>query len=218
MTIRLVLADDEPLVRQGLRMVLDVDPGLVVVAEGTDGPQVLAMVDEHQPDVALVDIRMPGLDGIEVTRRLVADPSSTGVRVVVLTTFADDDLVAAAVRAGATGYLLKSMPPDQIRAGVHAAAEGSTTLAPDLTARLLRDFVDRQVPPSPLLDRLTQREREVLVEIAAGRTNAEIAARLFVSEGTVKTHVGAILHKLAVRDRTAAVVAAYELGLVRPGC
>lgn len=217
MTMRVVAADDEPLVRQGLRMVLGVDPALEVVGEAADGKEALAMVRELRPDVALVDVRMPHLDGIEVTRRTCADADLHEVRVVVLTTFADDDLVVAAVRAGASGYLLKSMPPEQIRAAVHAAAEGATTLAPDLTTRLLRDFAERHVPRSTMLDRLTRRESEVLVEIAAGRTNTEIAARLYVSEGTVKTHVAAILQKLAVRDRTQAAVAAYELGLVRPG-
>ena len=217
MSLRVVIAEDEPLVRQGLRLVLEVDPDLRVVGEGADGAEALALIAEHRPDVALVDIRMPRLDGIAVARHIARDRAMSHVRVVMLTTFADDDLVAEAVRAGAAGYLLKSMAPDQIRAAVRTAAQGSTTLAPDLAARLLRDFAERRVPRSALLDRLTTRESEVLVEIAAGRTNAEIAARLFVGEGTVKTHVAAILQKLGVRDRTQAAVAAYELGLVRPG-
>ena len=209
---RLVIADDEPLVRQGLRLVLELDPSLEIVGEAADGQEALELVGEQRPDLALLDIRMPRLDGIEATRRLAADPRLPQLRVVVLTTFADDDLVVAAVRAGATGYLLKSMPPEQIRAGVRAAAEGQTTLAPDLVDRLLRDYTERAG-----LDRLTPRETDVLREIAAGRSNAEIAALLYLSEGTVKTHVAGILHKLGLRDRTQAAVAAYELGLVRPG-
>ena len=214
---RLVIADDEPLVRQGLRLVLELDPSLKIVGEAADGQEALELVGEQRPDLALLDIRMPRLDGIEATRRLAADPRLPQLRVVVLTTFADDDLVVAAVRAGATGYLLKSMPPEQIRAGVRAAAEGQTTLAPDLVDRLLRDYTERRPARSAELDRLTPRETDVLREIAAGRSNAEIAALLYLSEGTVKTHVAGILHKLGLRDRTQAAVAAYELGLVRPG-
>lgn len=219
--MRLVIADDEPLVRQGLRMVLDIDDGLDdgfdVVAEAADGEDALGAVRRHRPDVALLDVRMPRLDGIEATRRICADPQLAAVRVVVLTTFADDDLVVAAVHAGAVGYLLKSMPPQQIRMAVRAAADGQTTLAPELVDRLLREHARRRTAPSPDLARLTAREQDVLREIAAGHSNAEIARALFVSEGTVKTHVAAVLHKLGLRDRTQAAVAAYELGLVRPG-
>lgn len=219
--MRLVIADDEPLVRQGLRMVLDIDDGLDdgfdVVAQAADGEDALGAVRRHRPDVALLDVRMPRLDGIEATRRICADPQLAAVRVVVLTTFADDDLVVAAVRAGAVGYLLKSMPPQQIRMAVRAAADGQTTLAPELVDRLLREHARRRTAPSPDLARLTAREQDVLREIAAGHSNAEIARALFVSEGTVKTHVAAVLHKLGLRDRTQAAVAAYELGLVRPG-
>lgn len=215
--LRVVIADDEPLVRQGLRMVLELDAEIEVVDEAEDGLVALERVREHRPDVVLLDIRMPRLDGIEATRRISADPALGDVRVVVLTTFADDDLLVAAIRAGAGGYLLKSMRPEEIRSSVRAVAEGRTTLAPTLVERLLRDHTERRTERSPVLDRLTDRETDVLREIAAGRSNLEIAESLFVSEGTVKTHVAAVLRKLDLRDRTQAAVAAYELGLVRAG-
>lgn len=215
-TLRVVIVDDEALVRQGLRMVLEMDPGLEVVAEGADGAAALDLVRRHRPDLALLDVRMPGMDGIEATRRLCAEPTLGETRVVVLTTFADDALLVAAIRAGASGYLLKSMPPEEIRASVRAVAEGRTTLAPTLLDRLLREYADRRAEPAPQLGRLTERETDVLREIANGRSNQEIAETLYVSEGTVKTHVAAILRKLDLRDRTQAAVAAYELGLVRP--
>lgn len=215
--LRVVVADDEPLVRQGLRMVLELEPGLEIVAEACDGVEAVALAKQHRPDLVLLDIRMPQLDGIEATRRICADPGLAGTRAVVLTTFADDALLVAAVRAGSNGYLLKSMPPEDIRAAVRAAVSGQTPVAPRLVARLLREYAERQVPRSPELGRLTERETDVLREIASGFSNAEIATRLFVSEGTVKTHVAGILRKLGVRDRTQAAVAAYELGLVHPG-
>ena len=217
MTVRVVVADDEPLVRQGLRLVLEHDAAAEVVGEAADGETAVALTREHRPDVVLLDIRMPVLDGIEAARRIVADPGLAGVHVVMLTTFADDALVVAAVHAGAQGYLLKSMPPEQIRAAVRAAAEGQTSLAPALVDRLVQEYARRRVEPAPALASLTDRETDVLREIARGLSNQEIAARLFVSEGTVKTHVAAVLRKLALRDRTQAAVAAYELGLVRPG-
>lgn len=217
MTVRVVVADDEPLVRQGLRLVLEHDAAAEVVGEAADGEAAMALTREHRPDVVLLDIRMPVLDGIEAARRIVADPTLSGVHVVMLTTFADDALVVAAVHAGAQGYLLKSMPPEQIRAAVRAAAEGQTSLAPTLVDRLVQEYARRRVEPAPALASLTDRETDVLREIARGLSNQEIAARLFVSEGTVKTHVAAVLRKLALRDRTQAAVAAYELGLVRPG-
>jgi DNA-binding NarL/FixJ family response regulator len=215
--IRIVLVDDEALVRQGLRMVLELDPAIEVVAEAADGLEAVSVAREERPDLVLVDIRMPRLDGIEATRRICSSPGLGHTRTVVLTTFADDSLLVAAVRAGASGYLLKSMPPEEIRSAVRAAASGQTTVAPRLVERLLQEYADRRVAPSPELSRLTERETDVLREVAAGRTNAEIAGRLHVSEGTVKTHVAAVLRKLEVRDRTQAAVAAYESGLVRPG-
>lgn len=217
MTVRVVVADDEPLVRQGLRLVLEHDGAATVVAEAGDGVQALALTREHRPEVVLLDIRMPVLDGVEAARRIAGDPALAAVRVVMLTTFADDDLVVGALRAGAQGYLLKSMPPEQIRTAVRTAAEGQTTLAPTLVERLVQEYAHRRVAPAPSLGSLTERETDVLREIATGRSNQEIAARLFVSEGTVKTHVAAVLRKLGLRDRTQAAVAAYELGLVRPG-
>ncbi len=215
--LRVVIADDEPLVRQGLRLVIERESTLDVVAEAADGAEAVELVRAHRPDLLLVDIRMPRLDGIEATRRVAADPALAATRTVVLTTFADDALLVAAVRAGACGYLLKSMPPEEIRSAVLAAAAGQTIVAPRLVERLLREYSSVRVPASPRLDRLTERESTVLQEIAAGRSNAEIGSRLYVSEGTVKTHVASILRKLELRDRTQAAVAAYELGLVRPG-
>lgn len=215
--LRVIIADDEPLVRQGLRLVLDLEPGLEILAETGDGLTAFKLVRQHRPELALLDIRMPGMDGIETTRRICADPRLEQTRVVVLTTFADAALLVGAIRAGASGYLLKSMPPEEIRASVRAVGEGRTTIAPALVERLLREYAERRAEPSPLLEHLTGRETDVLREIAGGRSNLEIAASLYVSEGTVKTHVAAILRKLGLRDRTQAAVAAYELGLVRPG-
>lgn len=214
---RILIADDEPLVRQGLRFVLELDTSLSIVAEAADGQETLTLARVHRPDLVLVDIRMPRLDGIEVVRRMAADPALERTRALMLTTFAEDDLLLASVRAGACGYLLKSMSPEDIREAVRAAADGRTVLAPELVDRLLREHATRRTVRSPLLERLTERETEVLGEVASGRSNAEIASRLFLGEGTVKTHVAAILRKLGVRDRTQAAVAAYELGLVRPG-
>jgi DNA-binding NarL/FixJ family response regulator len=212
-----VIADDEPLVRQGLRLVLELDREVDVVAEAADGVEAVAMVRRHRPHLALLDIRMPRMDGIDVVRRIANDPETSSTRPVMLTTFADESLLVAAIRAGACGYLLKSMPPEEIRAAVRTAASGQPAVAPQLVERLLRDYAERRPSRSPILDRLTERETDVLREVAAGRSNVEIAARLFVSEGTVKTHIAAVLRKLNVRDRTQAAVAAYELGLVRPG-
>jgi DNA-binding NarL/FixJ family response regulator len=215
--VRVVLADDEPLVLAGLRMVLEAEPGLVVVGEAPDGIEALATARRERPDLVLSDIRMPRMDGIALTRAVRADPSLAGSRVLMLTTFADDEYLVAAARAGADGYLLKSMPPADIRTAVRSAAEGGLPLAPMLVRRLLDEFGSRAVARDPRLDTLTGRESDVLRLVAAGDSNAEIARRLFIGEGTVKTHVAAILRKLGVRDRTQAAVAAYELGLVRPG-
>jgi len=216
-TMRLTVADDEPLVRSGIRLVLTADPELEVVAEAGDGATALDDVRRHRPDVALVDIRMPARSGIEVAAAVRQDPALARTRVLVLTTFADEEYVVEAVRAGASGYLLKSMEPEALRAAVHAAARGESPLAPELTRRLLEEYTRRRPRRSATLDRLTGRELDVLRALATGGSNAEIAARLFVAEGTVKTHVAAVLHKLGLRDRTQAEVAAYELGLVRPG-
>ena len=215
--LRLVVADDEPLVLQGLRMVLGAEPGMAIVGEAGQGTEALALVRRHRPDVLLTDIRMPGIDGIALTRAVRQDPSLAQTHVLLLTTFAEDDYLVAAVREGAAGYLLKSMPPADIRAAVRTAAGGGTPLAPLLVRRLLADYSERRIERDSRLDVLTERESEVLERLAAGDSNSEIARHLYIGEGTVKTHVAAILRKLGVRDRTQAAVAAYELGLVRPG-
>jgi DNA-binding NarL/FixJ family response regulator len=215
--LRVIVADDEPLVRQGMRLVLELEPGLEILGEASDGREAVELVRRHRPDLALLDVRMPGMDGIEAARLICAEPDLRETRVVVLTTFADDELLVGAIRAGASGYLLKSMPPDEIRSSVRAVAEGRAMLAPLLMDRLMHEYAGRRTEPAPELAKLTDRETDVLREIATGRSNGEIAARLYVSEGTVKTHVAAVLRKLDLRDRTQAAVAAYELGLVRPG-
>ena len=217
MPVTVVVADDEPLVLGGLGMVLGADPAITVLGEAEDGARAFALVREHRPDLALLDIRMPRMTGLEVVRAVSADPALSRVRTVLLTTFAEEGYLVEAVRAGASGYLLKSMQPERIRAGVHAAARGELSVAPSMVERLVKEYAGSRVAADPRLARLTQRESDVLVEIARGRSNAEIAAALFVSEGTVKTHVASLLRKLGLRDRTQAAVAAYELGLVRPG-
>jgi DNA-binding NarL/FixJ family response regulator len=212
---RILLADDQALVRGGLRMILDAQPDLEVVAEAEDGRQALAMAREHAPDVVLMDIRMPGLDGLEATRRLVG--AQDAPKVLVLTTFDLDDYVYEAIRAGASGFLLKSAPPKQLVEGVRTVLAGDALLAPEITRRLLERFA-RRPPPSggvpPELADLTEREREVLRLIAEGGSNAEIAASLYLSEATIKTHVNHILTKLRLRDRVQAVALAYRSGFM----
>ena len=207
--IRVLLVDDEELVRSGLRLILSTEPDLEVVAEAADGEQALALVELHQPDVVMLDIRMPGLDGIEVARRLAA--SGSPARVVVLTTFDNDDYVYGALRAGASGFLLKDAPATHLVSAIRAAAAGDAVLAPSVTRRVVDELGRRQAPVAiQRLDVLTDRERDVLTLMAEGCSNAEIGDRLFITEGTVKTHVARILVKLGVRDRLQAVVLAYR--------
>ena len=214
-----LLVDDQALVRAGFRLILESQPDLTVVAEAADGLEALRAADQHRPDVVLMDIRMPGLDGIEATRRLV--DALPGSRVLVLTTFDLDEHVYDALAAGASGFLLKDVTRDELVAAVRVIASGEALLAPSVTRRLLADFV-RSRPAPPAAPRagdagLTAREQETLELLARGLSNAEIAARLVVSENTVKTHVGNVLMKLGLRDRVHAVIHAYEHGLVTPG-
>lgn len=214
---RVLLVDDQELVRAGFRMILDLEPDLEVVGEAADGEECLRRVRDLTPDVVLMDIRMPRLDGIEATRRLV---SAGGPKVLVLTTFDLDEYVYRAMRAGASGFLLKDVPREQLVAGVRVVARGEQLLAPAITRRLVERFVRLPDPASGVPDAirdLSARELEVLRLIAAGLSNAEIAARLVVGEATVKTHVARVLAKCGVRDRVQAVVLAYETGLVQPG-
>jgi DNA-binding NarL/FixJ family response regulator len=214
--IRILIADDQTLVRGGLRMILDAQSDITVVGEAGDGREALDLVRELNPDLVLMDVEMPGLDGIAATRRIfqgLAEPP----KVLVLTTFDLDEYVYEAIRAGASGFLLKSAPPQQLVGGVRAVMSGEALLAPEVTRRLLDRFVERPPPSSttpPELAELTSRELEVLRLIAEGRSNAEIAAALFLSNATVKTHVNHILTKLRLRDRVQAVATAYRSGLM----
>jgi DNA-binding NarL/FixJ family response regulator len=215
--IRVLLADDQRLVRSGFRMILRDDTGLEVVGEAGDGQEAIALAGELAPDVVLMDVRMPKLDGIEATRRILEGPEPRP-RILVLTTFDLDEYVFAALRAGASGFLLKDAPEEQLAAAIRVAAEGGSMFAPSVTRRLIERFADvGEAPTPPALDELTARELEVLRMLARGLSNSEIAAELVVSEHTVKTHVARVLGKLALRDRVQAVVLAYECGLVRPG-
>jgi DNA-binding NarL/FixJ family response regulator len=221
MTIRVGLADDQALVRDGLRVQLGYADGIEVVGAVADGVQAVELARTLLPDVLLMDVRMPGeLDGLEATRRIVADPTTAAVRVLVLTTFDVDELVYGALRAGASGFLLKDASPEELVQAVRVVATGGALLAPQVTRRLIAEFAARPAAGrtrSDLTARLTEREREVLVLVARGLSNAEIAARLVVSPLTAKTHVSRILTKLGVRDRAQLVAVAYETGLVVPG-
>ena len=214
MTLRVVLVDDQALVRAGFRMILRAEPDFEVVGEAGNGRQAVEVVAATSPDVVLMDVRMPEMDGIEATRLITAAPDAP--RVLMLTTFDLDELVYEALRAGASGFLLKEAPPEQLVAGVRTVAAGEQLLAPTVTRRLIERFT-AQAPPAATaaVDELTPRELEVLQLVARAMTNAEIAAHLFVSETTVKTHVARILMKLGLRDRVQAVVLAYERGLVQ---
>jgi DNA-binding NarL/FixJ family response regulator len=215
MTVRVLVVDDEAIVRDGLKAIIDLEDDLVVVAEAGDGVEALAAVRDHQPDVALVDVQMPTMDGIELTRRLtaLADPP----KVVVLTTFDQNEYVYEAMRAGASGFLLKDVRRGQLTDAVRAVVRGDTLLAPSITRRLVEQFCRTGTAAQRSLASLTPREREVLTLIGQGLSNSEMAGALFVSDSTVKTHVARVLAKLGLRDRAQAVIVAYETGLVRSG-
>jgi DNA-binding NarL/FixJ family response regulator len=215
MSVRVLLVDDQELVRGGFRMILEAREDLAVVGEAADGAAALSLVDSEQPDVVLMDVRMPVMDGIEATRRITA--SGSGARVIVLTTYDLDDAVHAALRAGASGFLLKDARPADLVDAVRVVARGDALLAPSVTRRLLERFADVAPPVRvPDLAVLTQREVEILRLVAMALSNSEIAERLVLSEATVKTHVSSLLRKLGLRDRVQAVVLAYDLKLVRP--
>jgi DNA-binding NarL/FixJ family response regulator len=217
--IRVVIVDDQSLVRAGFRMVLAAQPDMAVVGEAGDGAEALRLLTHTPADVVVMDIRMPVMDGVEATRRLCGSPGD-GPRVLVLTTFDTDADAFAALRAGASGFLLKNVPPEELLSAIRVVAGGEAVVAPRITRRLLDRFAGQLTEPPEedgRIGQLTDREREVLLLVAQGLSNAEIAERLFVAETTVKTHVGRILTKLGLRDRVQAVVLAYETGLVRPG-
>ncbi|WP_394554741.1 response regulator [Agromyces sp. MMS24-JH15] len=220
MTITVLIADDQAMVRAGFAAVLDAQDGIRVVGQAADGGEAVRMAHELRPDVVVMDVRMPGLNGIEATRMLQVPPRSSDhvPRVLMLTTFDIDEYVHEALRAGASGFLLKDALPDEVARAVRVIAAGEALLAPSVTRRLIEDFARRAPAPTVdthLLSALTAREREVLELVARGRTNQEIAAELFIAEQTVKTHVSKILQKLGLRDRVHAVVFAYDTGLVR---
>ncbi|MEO7071326.1 MAG: response regulator transcription factor [Nostocoides sp.] len=216
--IRVVVVDDQELVRAGFRLLLERVPDIEVVAEADDGASAVSAVSRRRPDVVLMDIRMPQVDGLTATRRLLALAPAT--RVIILTTFDADDYVYDALRAGASGFLLKSSPPERLITAIRTVAAGEALLDPAVTRRVIEAFTRQPAlggSPSPEVERLTEREREVLAQIARGRSNAEIAVELFISDATVKTHVARMLAKLQLRDRVQAVVYAYENGLVSTG-
>ncbi|MFD7733472.1 response regulator [Kitasatospora phosalacinea] len=218
--IRILLADDQRLVRAGIRSILDDEDDLHVVAEAADGHAALAACRELQPDIVLMDIRMPGMDGLEAARRIAADRQLAAVKVVVLTTFDLDEYVYGALRAGATGFLVKDTEPAELIQAVRVAVRGDALISPSVTRRLIAEFAnrpDRTRRPDPRLDALTAREREVMQLIATGHTNDEIAARLVVSPLTAKTHVSRIMAKLGARDRSQVVIMAYEYRMISPG-
>jgi DNA-binding NarL/FixJ family response regulator len=230
MTIRVVLADDQSLLRKGFRMILEAEDGLEIVGEAPDGADALRLVELYRPDVVLMDVRMPVLDGIEATRAITASPAGDGTRVLILTTFDLDEYAFSALRAGASGFLLKDVPPAELVAAIRTVARGDAVVSPRITRRLLEEYA-HTLPDlaagtagdagdageeNTALASLTEREHEVLLAVADGLSNAEIAERLYVSEATVKSHVGRLLAKLGLRDRVQAVVFAFQSGLVQP--
>jgi DNA-binding NarL/FixJ family response regulator len=219
-TIRVVIADDQALVRGGFVVMVRAAPDMEVVGEAADGSQAVTQVREHKPDVVLMDVRMPVLDGIEATRAITTDPATAGTRVLILTTFDLDDYVYRALRSGASGFLLKDTAPEELLIAIRTLAAGDALLAPSVTRRLIHEFAARPEPderPSPeLLESLSAREREVLVEVAGGWSNTEIGERLHISAATAKTHVSRLLMKLNAHDRAQLVMIAYETRLVTP--
>jgi DNA-binding NarL/FixJ family response regulator len=217
--IRVLLVDDQALVRAGFHALLDAQEDIEVVGEAVDGEEAVRMSREHEPDVVLMDIRMPGMDGLEATRIIVEDQALNAVRIVILTTFDLDEYVFEALRVGASGFLVKNTEPAELVHAVRAVASGDALLSPGVTKRLVMEFAARSRQPGPTaqLDALTEREREVMALVAEGLSNAEIAERLVVSPATAKTHVSRAMVKLGVRDRAQMVVLAYESGLARPG-
>jgi DNA-binding NarL/FixJ family response regulator len=218
--IRVLIADDQTIVRAGFAALLAAQDDIEVVAQGGDGREAVRLTEAHRPDVVLMDIRMPRMDGIDATKRILADPANSATRVLVLTTFDVDEYVYEALMAGASGFLLKDSTAEDLVSAVRVVARGDALLAPQVTGRLIREFARQrraQPAPAPNLETLTARETEVLGLIATGLSNAEIAQRLVVSEHTVKTHVARVFTKLSLRDRAQAVVLAYESGLVTPG-
>ena len=217
--IRVLLADDQALVRAGFMALLDASDGIAVVGEAGDGGEAVRQAVDLLPDVVLMDVRMPDVDGLEATRRIAADPRLADVRVIILTTFELDEYVFEALRAGASGFLLKDTEPVELLRAVRVVAEGEALLSPSITRRLVEEYASRSrsTPLAAELSRLTDREREVVALAAEGLTNEEIAQRLFVSPATSKTHVSRAMIKLGVRDRAQLVVLAYESGLVKPG-
>ena len=229
MTVRIVLADDQALLRKGFRMILETEDDLEIVGEAADGADAVRLVGLYKPDVVLMDVRMPVLDGIEATREITAAPGDGETRVLILTTFDLDEYAFSALRAGASGFLLKDVPPAELVSAIRTVARGDAVVSPRITRRLLEEYAhtlpdlagDGAGSPGapsehPALAQLTEREREVLLAVADGLSNAEIAQRLYVSEATVKSHVGRLLSKLGLRDRVQAVVFAFQCGLVRP--
>ena len=228
MTVRVVLADDQALLRKGFRMILEAEDGVEIVGEAADGSDAVRLVELYRPDVVLMDVRMPVLDGIEATRAITSSDAAGATRVLILTTFDLDEYAFSALRAGASGFLLKDVPPAELVSAIRTVARGDAVVSPRVTRRLLEEYADTLPDLAaggsgsegkgehPAIAQLTEREREVLLAVADGLSNAEIAERLYVSEATVKSHVGRLLAKLGLRDRVQAVVFAFQSGLVQP--